>query len=415
MSARERREIWLDAALVVVVQAMLCVLVRRSGFDHVSDDDFARVTIAESFAQAPKLDPSGTSWLPFPFWMTGIPLALFGRSLAVARVVSIALSSLAAPLPYLALRFTGRPRMASLGAFAFFALSPWSIWLAASTTPESMTASFTAAAAIGLAAVPPLRWCVLPLIAACLSRYEPWPAAAVLAIALGARRDRKLVPYAVLAAVGPLLWMAWNAHAHDGPLHFFRRVSRYKQRIGEGTTDAIAALLLYPKLLVVHRPDLAVAGSLAMFFEKKRWLVPLLAAVAIVGFLAIGNARDGAPTHHPERALLPVFAILAAFAADVCVSAIQQRRTMIVLGLVVGIAWIATLRPLFDAPPGSSADEDRSAAIVTGASLRAEPHVTVTPCAYEHFATIAAYGSPASVTINAAAPSDAGCPVVTAP
>jgi hypothetical protein len=33
----------------------------------VSDDDYARVVIAQRLSLA--LDPSGTSWLPFPFWL----------------------------------------------------------------------------------------------------------------------------------------------------------------------------------------------------------------------------------------------------------------------------------------------------------------------------------------------------------
>ena len=46
-------------------------------------------------------------------------------------------------------------------------------------------------------------------------------------------------------------------------------------------------------------------------------------------FLAIGNARDGAPAHHPERALLGAMAIAALFSADACAhlaSAIGRLR-----------------------------------------------------------------------------------------
>ena len=38
------RELALDAVLVVAAHAALCLIARGSGFDHVSDDDFARVT-----------------------------------------------------------------------------------------------------------------------------------------------------------------------------------------------------------------------------------------------------------------------------------------------------------------------------------------------------------------------------------
>src|SRR5438270_1048797 len=105
-----------EVALLAAMHALACVGVLALGFDHVSDDDFARVTIAQSFAHAPKLDPSGTSWLPFPFWSLGLAMMLLGRSLEVARAFSIALASAAATLPYLALRRAGAPRAHALTA-----------------------------------------------------------------------------------------------------------------------------------------------------------------------------------------------------------------------------------------------------------------------------------------------------------
>ena len=410
-----REQLLFDAATIALVQAMACILVRHAGFDHVSDDDFARVTIAELFAHRPRLDPSGTSWLPFPFWTLGAALAVFGRSLGVAHVASIAMASIAAPLPYVALRLTGRSRLASGLAFALFAASPWSLWLGASTTPELVTASFTAAAVIALAAPKPRQWFVLGLVAACLSRYEPWPIAAVVALALLARHDRRLVFAAIVAAAAPLAWMAWNAHAHDGPLHFFRRVSSFKRNFGEGSTDTVAALLLYPKLIVSTRPDLALATVLACFFgDRRRWEVGLLSVAALVLFLAIGNARDGAPAHHPERALLPAFALLAAFAADVFVSSATKRRTLVLFVIMSGGAWLFTMRPLLLPPPGSSTAEDRTDAVARGLALRNAAHLTVTPCGaghYEHYALIAAYGAPENVTLEAAEAAP-NCPTV---
>src|SRR5581483_1746281 len=116
----------------------------------------------------------------------------------------------------------------------------------------------------------------LVLACACLSRYEAWPAAAVAAIAVAWRawhfraRAKALAAAAALAAIGPLAWMAWNAHAHDGPLHFFRRVSTFKRTIGEGSTDTVDALLLFPRLLVTTRPDVVVAVAVAFAICWKR-------------------------------------------------------------------------------------------------------------------------------------------------
>src|ERR1700679_1535319 len=75
---------------LVLLKLAVSFWVLRAGFSHVSDDDYARVTIAQAFAHAPTLDPSGTSWLPFPFWLNGTVMAVLGRSLGVARGVAVA-------------------------------------------------------------------------------------------------------------------------------------------------------------------------------------------------------------------------------------------------------------------------------------------------------------------------------------
>jgi hypothetical protein len=222
------------------------------------------------------------------------------------------------------------------------------------------------------------------------------------------------------------MWMAWNAYAHDGPLHFFRRVSTFKQGIGEGSTDTLAALLLYPKLLATTRPDVVFAAAWAHAFVRRRaiarrWLVPLLCAAAQLAFLAIGNARDGAPAHHPERALLPTTFLMAAFAMDTLATVVPRlprRPRVLALGCasVVVAAWIVAARPLFGPPPGSSEAEDRRPQIARGHALASEPHLVIEPCAFEHFALVAAYGAPERVVTlrRTNAPVTPDCPRVEA-
>ena len=427
-----------EVALLAVVHASACALALALGFDHVSDDDFARVTIAQSFANAPRLDPSGTSWLPFPFWALGSAMMAAGRSLAVARIASIALASLAATLPYLALRGRGASRTTGLVAIAFATLSPWSLWLGASTVPESFTASFTAAAAIALGAAPradhdrddPLPATMrigfaLALLAACLSRYEPWPVAAVLALVLAKRARVSSVPHdrsrdlicAGIVAFGPLAWLAWNAHAHGDALHFFQRVARFKRALGEGTQDPVAALLLYPRLLLARRPDVLVAAACAVMTGRlfatsgaelrRRWAVPLACAAAQLAFLAYGNVRDGAPAHHPERALLGIVFLTAAFAADVLGDAAsvahgKARTVALAMAAIVALSWVVNGAALATDVPGAGPAEVRTAQIAAGNALREQKveHVVLTPCAFEHFALVAAFGAPERVTTN---------------
>lgn len=428
---------------IAVLFAGACALARASGFDHVSDDDFSRVTIAQAFAHAPRLDPSGTSWLPFPFWVLGTVMAVFGRSLAVAQVASIALAAAAATAPYLVLRAIGIPRGRALLASAFALATPWSLWLGAATVPESFTASLTAAGILGLAAVradrapsddddvdesaeglsPRSRVAILAALAiaaACLSRYEPWPVAAVLASILGIRAaraprpDRRvLVGLAAACVLGPLLWVAWNAYAHDGPLHFFRRVSTFKRAIGDGATDTASALSLYPGLLLTTRPEVAIPALFLLPsairdpMVRRRWAIPLLCVAAQVAFLSYGNARDGAPAHHPERALLGTMVVLALFTADAGMTKLHHLaldgRALAAKAAAAffGLAWIISSVRGAD-PPGRGFAEDRSEQVSRGAKLRADgvKAITVTPCAYEHFALIAAYGAPENVAVQ---------------
>ena len=439
-----RRESLVAVFALAALQAGVCALALRAGFDHVSDDDFARVTIAQAFAHRPRLDPSATSWLPFPFWWTGTIMALFGRSLAVARVAQIVLASLAAATPYLALRSAGASRGASgFGAIAAIA-TPWALWLAAATVPEAFTASFAAAAAIGLGARPSetttnrsLFVFALLLFCACLSRYEVWPVAAVLAPVLVVRAVRAesahtsrrvLVACAVLAAIGPLAWMAWNLHAHASAIHFFHRVSTFKRNIGAGSTNTKTALLLYPNLLLAMRPELVLAATAGLATLRSpemraRWLVPLVCAAAQIALLACGNVRDGAPAHHPERALLAPAALLAAFAVDAASMAVADLSRRGASGWVASVVACATILGawLFGVAqsseiPGNAPFEDRRPQLARGVELRRAggPHLHIEPCAFEHFALLAAFEMPerANVQPRSGAPVGPECPHV---
>lgn len=432
-----RRAFVTDALFVFVAHTVLCTLVRAHGFDHVSDDDFARVTIAQTFAHSPRLDPTGTSWLPFPFWFLGSAMAAFGRSLACARLASIALSSAAAAFVTVALRASGATRTSTVVALVLMFLSPWSLWLGASTVPESFTASFACAAALGLGGPQiasigkPFRFaCAVALFAACASRYEPWPVAAVLGVVLLVRArggDRShLGLLAAIVILGPLAWMAWNLHAHGSMIHFLHRVASYKRAIGDGSTDTPSALLFYPRLLLRMRADVVAAFACALPLLRKpeiraRWIVPLACIAAELAFLAVGNARDGAPAHHPERALLGVVFLMAAFSGDALANTLptffrRARSATVALTTVLVVGWIANVRPVFGTPPGTNATEDRAAQIAEGTRLKTEnvTGVVVVPCAYEHFALMAAYEAPERVEVlpSIGGVVDATCPRV---
>ncbi|MBW2459757.1 MAG: hypothetical protein JRI68_35025, partial [Deltaproteobacteria bacterium] len=90
--------------LVVGLKALVGAVVLMGGFRAVSDDDFARVVLAQQWAFDPQLDPTGTSWLPLPFWLYGGVMTVFGTSLDVARITAFALGLASAVLLYGAAR-----------------------------------------------------------------------------------------------------------------------------------------------------------------------------------------------------------------------------------------------------------------------------------------------------------------------
>lgn len=402
-----------DILGLAAAKAAMSGWVLSRGFSHVSDDDYARVVIAQLFAHSPKLDPSGTSWLPFPFWITGLAMLPFGRTVAVARGVAFILGVAAVAAVYLALRAADVRRLVAIIAVVLAMSTPWNAWLATATVPEGFAGALIAAGAIAFVDPRARPWGAAALLVASLSRYEAWPVCATFAagclVAFGRGRSRRDLLLALVVIAGPLAWMAWNAHAHGSAVHFFARVSAYRQSIGAADVPLTDKLLGYPRALWSTAYGLVLIGGLGVLglFEaelRKRWAFPLLAMAMMLGFLIYGDLRDGAPTHHPERALVALFWILPAFGAD-GVRALARRlawgkpkREMVVAGAVAAtlVAWAASVVRAWDQHPARAEDERREPQILRGRELRARgvSALEVRPCAYEHFALLASYGAP---------------------
>jgi hypothetical protein len=236
-----------------------------------------------------------------------------------------------------------------------------------------------------------------------------------------ARRRRALLVATVLAIAAPLAWMLWNARVHGSAVHFLHRVASYRRAVGQGAGgDVVGALLLYPRLFVTTRPELVTAvlltaPALASRELRSRWAVPLACGAASVAFLAYGALNDGAPTHHPERALLLAFLIVAAFAGDaICTLHAMRPRLFVPVAAVTTGLVLVSLRPLVGARPGATPAEDRSAQMARGRALSEAAHLVLTPGAYEHFALVAAYGAPERVEVLPRAPDASDCPSVVA-
>ena len=417
------RAAYVALALTPVALKLAAMLwARHAGFAQVSDDDYARTVIAQTFAHTPRLDPSGTSWLPFPFWLYGGAMMALGRSLEVARGLAFVLGALSPLVVWAGLRSMQIARIpAALGA-AIATLTPWSVWLGLAPVPEAWAGACAAAALFFVANGTPRGGAIaggLALVAT-LSRYEAWPVAGLVAAALAARfvrtRERAHVAGLALAIAGPLFWLANNAIAHGDALHFLARVAAYR-RANAGAIPMADRVLEYPRALWHDAPEIVLAAVVGGFAAARsatvraRWGLPLAGAALVFAFLVYGDLRDGAPTHHAARALLPALGVLAGFGADGLFALASRRRAVLAAAPALWLAFV--LHRVRDVP-GNDPASRRETQIARGRALAGAPALEVTPCAYEHFALIAAYGAPERVTIVEAPrrPVTADCPEV---
>jgi len=431
------RERALDALVLMVAKVAVGAWVLRQGFTHVSDDDYARTVIAEQLAHAPRLDPSETSWLPLPFWLTGAAMMAAGRTLGAARGVAIVLGAMSVAAPYLAMRVVGVRRGVALAGAALAMALPWNAWLGVSMVPEGWFGAIVAAAVIVVPREDARPWAAGALLVASLSRYEAWPACALMVALCLWRAGRGIegsrgrdLACALVAAAGPVAWMAWNAHAHGSAFHFVTRVTTFRQAIGAADVPLSEKLLAYPRALLVETPDAAVLGALGLAGLglpelRARWRWAAGAALVIVVFLVWGDLRDGAPTHHPARALAATWWILIGMGVDTVatvgarLAADRRRVVMAWAGAAAALAWCAWLPARWSDAPGQSEAERREAPIARGLDMRtrAVAHAEVTPCAFEHFALLAAWGAPERATVlpRTGEPVTAECPHVVEP
>jgi 4-amino-4-deoxy-L-arabinose transferase-like glycosyltransferase len=399
---------------VALAKAAASTAVLLGGFRAVSDDDFARVVIAEQWARAPRWDASGTSWLPFPFWIAGAAMKVTGRSLDTARVTAAALGMGAALLVYVAARWLGEARPAAGAGASLAAVFPWSARLGVATVPELLTAALTllAVAALGTEEDRGRRRLLggAALFAATLSRYEAWPVGgifvAVCAVDAVRSRSPKMAAAAALALGGPVTWMAWNRAAHGDALHFLARVTAYRQALGGGEGTAAGRLLAYPVAMVREEPEIvailaaaaavvAIAGGRDVLRARLFAYARPAAILAVqIAALSLAMVKDGAPTHHPERAVLAALLLIALAGGALAASAAAAHRASLLA--VVGAAVLAAgLGRGGAAKEGfvQRADEEAIGRAAAGLTRAGEP-VLVEVADYGYLAVLAALGRP---------------------
>lgn len=404
---------------LLLVKAFLITLAVHSGFQAVSDDDYSRVVIAQLFAVTPKLDPSGTSWLPFPFWLLGGIMMAVGRSLESARLASWAIACGSAALVYLAARRSGlRPHVALLGTMVGTSV-PLGILSSTATIPEFYTASLCTAALLSLRRGRPSDVWVAGvfILPATLSRYETWPIAMVVAVYGAWRLSREGVKHAALpafaglvaASLGPVLWMAWNWTTHGSPLAFHKRVADYWFALGRGTEGTLVDLITYPRALATSEPLLLLGVMAVVGLYAKRglvagklletWSLPLIGVVWVMLWLTGAQLTGGAPTHHPERALLFVSMIGWIWVTASIDTALRSWKR----GLPLVSSLLVAVFAYRIAHTAAAEDADRTDALATGHWLRenaVDGLVLLVPTDYGHFAVSGSLAEPERVVLS---------------
>ena len=400
-----------ELALLLATRGIACVAAWQQGFRALSDDDYARISIAQRFAHTPHFDPTGTSWLPAPFWAYGAAFRLFGTGLGVARATAIVAGMCATVLVYVAARLIGIDKFgALLGAALSCLILNYSGLLGIAPLPEVPCAALLLFAAATL--VRPesnLRGLGgLALIAATLSRYEAWPIALVFAAFCCWDALRKgqvaFAACAALALVGPAAWLLLGRLEHGSALFFVARVTAYRRALGGPEASTLKQLLEYPWLALRDEPSAWGVWLIFAFMRPKeaypgRFGRCELALLAMLGFLMLGSIRDGVPTHHAGRVLLPIWFF-------VCIAgghAFAVRATSGVRRLSVAVV-VALMGTTAFSPGLITLDEgfaQRSNELAAGVAARkyTSSALAIDTADYGYFAVQAGFGSPIGTTV----------------
>lgn len=403
---------------LVVFQLLIGVWIRGNGFVAISDDDYARVVIAQQFVESPSWDPSGTSWLPFPFLHSGVVLKAFSASLECARVWALLSACVGTLLLYEAARRWGTSVAFSLAGAVACALLPSSAFLAVATVPEYLTAALIVFGVTSIVAPrgreKDLMFGALCLFLACASRYEAWPAALAASglffvrFFWGARSPFSLGA-AVLALLFPVAWLVHGVIHHDSALFFVKRVTDYKDALG-GASGRTDAAFVYLKALFLAEPEVmgAFAFVTALSFlkgssrdGKRIWVAPWVPLGVMFVTLVLSALRSGAPTHHPERALLSIWllgALTTARLLDRSALDHARLRKTLVVGILLGFS--LRLGGAFERQPfADRSPEERLGSRLGRKLTSASDPIGLSLSDYGYFAVMAAAEHPGRFTI----------------
>lgn len=405
LPARSRVPVdWLWGGLSFSGAILLAFLVRSVGPLAVSDDDFARVVIAQGFALEPRWDPSGTSWLPVPFYFDGAATSLLGQDLGGARASAIARTGIGTLLLFGAGRLLGLTGLTATLCALFPLLLPTTRVFTIATVPEYFTACLATFASVALRRkIEPERmfsWAGVGCLGlATLSRYETWPFALTIAITLFWSRRREDRIRGILCLLGPFLWLCHGALRHGSSLFFVDRVRSYKIALGGDTRTQVETLISYISALWKHEPLLLAIVLIAILSQTKSvrraGLLLLTPALGQLTFLSLADMTSSAPTHHPERAVMVFWTTLPLLFAW----SLEQRLRSSRQSWLPAVALIAAAGLNFFVPRAAPdyvqrGDEERVGQALRNLQRGIPERTLIASLDFSYLATMAAAGHP---------------------
>jgi hypothetical protein len=418
-------EVRLLAWLATCVSVFSFLFYFQHGQVLLYGDAVAHMNIARRVfdSRTPGLLQLGTVWLPLPhllmipflisaeMWQLGVGgsipslIAYVLSVVGMFRLVRGTLSRGGEP--------DGRARIAVWMAVLVYAANPNLIYMQTTAMGESLYLAFFiwAVAYFSESArgdAKALTKCGLCLAAACLTRYDGWFLAVVMAAAAigfnlfpaktignntGFRSRPRVAKFVLIAAAAPILWLAYNGIVYHNPLEFengpysAKAIERKTQTAGHpghpGSGNLVVAGLYFMKSAEANVAEnqwlqrawilLALTAVLAAALSRRRltspgtfalvaWL-PLTFLLVPLPFYALAVAYGGVPifvpawwpfTHYNVRygtQLLPAFAAALAIVVYLVLRSEWPSRLRLACALGVFAVVIASYTSIWRAAP----------------------------------------------------------------
>ena len=278
--------------LLAVISVAAVLWCSSRGYTLYYGDAEAHLNIARRIldSRTPGPEQLGTVWLPLPHLLM-IPVVTrdsWWRSGLAGAIPSAASFVITGVFLFAAARRLYLSTAAGVAAALLFALNPNMLYLQSIPMTEALFAASLAAllwATIWFRSTQSI-WAVLAAAvasnAASLTRYEGWFLIPFVALyfLITARRKSYALIFAILAALGPLAWIAHNQYYYSNALEFYS---------GEGSAKAIYAGELaaggarYPG---DHNWRLAIEYYFAAIKLTQGWILVVLSALGAAAALA---------------------------------------------------------------------------------------------------------------------------------